>query len=184
MRSGVQVRHRVAAKPSSGTPLSSCSDLEKLLPAWRFTQSTHSSIGRIRRRVFACSYPRGSGLGLDLAEYGIGPNMKGKPLELGKSLLRRQGKDAALVGYGSSVSECLAAAEMLAEQGVEVTVCDARFCKPLDTGMVCSQSFRCWRCTLARRWLSTDKRSKRLRIYPYPSGIGLGARGTSGTSRD
>ena len=62
--------------------------------------------------------------------------MKGKPLELGKSLLRRQGKDAALVGYGSSVSECLAAAEMLAEQGVEVTVCDARFCKPLDTGMV------------------------------------------------
>lgn len=83
-----------------------------------------------------CSYPRGSGIGLDLAEYGIGPNMKGKPLELGKSLLRRQGKDAALVGYGSSVNECLAAAEMLAQQGVEVTVCDARFCKPLDTAMV------------------------------------------------
>ena len=71
-----------------------------------------------------------------MAEYGIGPNMKGKPLELGKWLIRRQGKDAALVGYGSSVNECLAAAEMLKDQGVEVTVCDARFCKRLDTAMV------------------------------------------------
>jgi 1-deoxy-D-xylulose-5-phosphate synthase len=83
-------------------------------------------------------YPRGSGLGLDLAAYGIGPDMKGTPMELGKSLLRREGTAAALVGYGSSVNECMAAAEMLAREGVEVTVCDARFCKPLDTLMVCT----------------------------------------------
>ena len=61
-------------------------------------------------------------------------------MELGKSILRREGKAAALVGYGSSVNECLAAADMLAKQGVEVTVCDARFCKPLDTAMVRSTS--------------------------------------------
>eukprot|EP01025_Chloroclados_australasicus_P055018 TRINITY_DN6587_c0_g2_i1.p1 TRINITY_DN6587_c0_g2~~TRINITY_DN6587_c0_g2_i1.p1 ORF type:complete len:266 (+),score=31.17 TRINITY_DN6587_c0_g2_i1:80-799(+) len=73
-------------------------------------------------------YPRGVGLGLDLP-----PGMKGKCMELGKSLTRRQGKDAVLVGYGSSVNECLAAAEMLSQQGIEVTVVDARFCKPLDT---------------------------------------------------
>ena len=51
-------------------------------------------------------------------------------------MICRQGKDAALIGYGSSTNECLAAASALSEQGVEVTVCDARFCKPLDTDVV------------------------------------------------
>jgi 1-deoxy-D-xylulose-5-phosphate synthase len=62
--------------------------------------------------------------------------MKGTPMELGKAVVRRQGKDAALVGYGSSVNECIAAADLLEKEGVSVTVVDARFCKPLDTDMV------------------------------------------------
>lgn len=57
-------------------------------------------------------------------------------MELGKAIVRREGTDAALVGYGSSVNECLAAAELLQNEGVSVTVVDARFCKPLDTAMV------------------------------------------------
>lgn len=81
-------------------------------------------------------YPRGAGLGLDLAANNIGPDMKGNVIEIGKAVLRREGSAAAIVGYGSSVNECMAAAEMLAEQGIEVTVCDARFCKPLDTNMM------------------------------------------------
>ena len=81
-------------------------------------------------------YPRGTGIGLDFAEHGIGPNMKGTPMELGRAVVRREGTDAALVGYGSSVNECLAAAELLQNEGVSVTVVDARFCKPLDTAMV------------------------------------------------
>lgn len=52
-------------------------------------------------------------------------------------MLRREGEAVALVGYGSSVNECLAAADSLQEShGLHVTVCDARFCKPLDTEMV------------------------------------------------
>ena len=42
----------------------------------------------------------------------------------------------ALVGYGAMVSACLAAADMLAQQGVSATVVDARFCKPLDVELL------------------------------------------------
>lgn len=57
-------------------------------------------------------------------------------MELGKSVVRAQGKDAVVVAYGSSVNEALAAAALLEEDGVKITVVDARFCKPLDVDMV------------------------------------------------
>jgi transketolase C-terminal domain/subunit len=53
--------------------------------------------------------------------------------QVGKGLVRREGSDACLLAYGSSVNEALAAAEMLEKSGVSTTVIDARFCKPLDT---------------------------------------------------
>ena len=62
--------------------------------------------------------------------------MKGTPMELGKSIVRTQGKDAVVVAYGSSVNEALAAATLLEEDGVKITVVDARWCKPLDVDMV------------------------------------------------
>lgn len=81
-------------------------------------------------------YPRGNGIGVDLAAEGIGPNMKGIPLSIGKGVVRRGGKDICLVGYGSIVNECLDAAEKLAEAGFSATVVDARFCKPLDSVLI------------------------------------------------
>lgn len=62
--------------------------------------------------------------------------MKGTPIELGKSVVRTQGKDAVVVAYGSSVNEALAAAALLEQDAVKITVVDARFCKPLDVDMV------------------------------------------------
>lgn len=50
--------------------------------------------------------------------------------------MRRQGKDVALLAYGSSVNDALAAAELLQRSGVSATVVDARFCKPLDTALI------------------------------------------------
>lgn len=38
----------------------------------------------------------------------------------------------ALLGYGSMVQNCLKARSLLSKLGIEVTVADARFCKPLD----------------------------------------------------
>jgi 1-deoxy-D-xylulose-5-phosphate synthase len=58
------------------------------------------------------------------------------PLQIGKGLVRRQGKDVALLAYGSSVNDALAAAELLQRSGVSATVVDARFCKPLDTALI------------------------------------------------
>lgn len=81
-------------------------------------------------------FPRGNGIGVDLAAEGITADLKGTPMEVGKGIVRRSGKDVALVGYGSSVLECLAAAEMLEKAGVSATVVDARFCKPLDTNLI------------------------------------------------
>ncbi|PNH09811.1 1-deoxy-D-xylulose-5-phosphate synthase 1, chloroplastic [Tetrabaena socialis] len=81
-------------------------------------------------------FPRGNGLGLDLAQHGITKDLKGTPMEVGKALVRRQGKDVCLLAYGSSVNEALAAAEMLEGDGVSATVVDARFCKPLDTQLI------------------------------------------------
>ena len=42
----------------------------------------------------------------------------------------------AIVGYGSGVAKALGAADLLADNGLEVTVADARFAKPLDTGLL------------------------------------------------
>jgi len=57
-------------------------------------------------------------------------------LQVGKARVRRSGKDVAIVGYGHSVLECMAAADLLAAAGVSATVVDARFCKPLDTQLI------------------------------------------------
>lgn len=58
------------------------------------------------------------------------------PFELGKARQVRQGDDATLLCYGVTAIEGVAAAELLAESGIEVAVYNARFAKPLDRVMV------------------------------------------------
>ena len=57
-------------------------------------------------------------------------------MQIGKGRILTQGSRLAILGYGSIVQQCLQAAEMLKTLGVYVTVADARFCKPLDTGLI------------------------------------------------
>lgn len=42
----------------------------------------------------------------------------------------------ALLGYGTAVQSCVAAASLLEQRGLRVTVADARFCKPLDHALI------------------------------------------------
>lgn len=42
----------------------------------------------------------------------------------------------ALLGYGSAVQSCLAAAALVESRGLQLTVADARFCKPLDHSLI------------------------------------------------
>ena len=54
------------------------------------------------------------------------------PFELGKAVWLRSGPDAVLAAYGVMVGEALRAADLLAARGIEVSVLNARFAKPLD----------------------------------------------------
>ncbi|XP_050209807.1 probable 1-deoxy-D-xylulose-5-phosphate synthase, chloroplastic [Mercurialis annua] len=56
----------------------------------------------------------------------------GIPIEIGKGKVLIEGKDVVLLGYGSMVQNCLKARHLLSKLGIEVTVANARFCKPLD----------------------------------------------------
>jgi 1-deoxy-D-xylulose-5-phosphate synthase len=76
-------------------------------------------------------YPRGEGYGVDM-------NREAEVLEVGKAQVLREGDDVALLAIGSMVRPALAAAEALAAEGVEATVVNARFVKPLDTELILS----------------------------------------------
>ncbi len=76
---------------------------------------------------FGLRYPRGEGVGVAL------PSLSDvRAIPVGRGEVLREGTRVALVGYGSGVGKALEAADLLAESGLEVTVCDARFAKPLD----------------------------------------------------
>ncbi|KAJ0090118.1 hypothetical protein Patl1_14352 [Pistacia atlantica] len=76
-------------------------------------------------------YPRGNGIGSV-----IPPNNKGVALEIGKGRILREGSHVAILGFGTIVQNCLAAADLLKVLGISATVADARFCKPLDGELI------------------------------------------------
>ena len=78
----------------------------------------------------ALRYPRGEAEGVPLP-------LKPERIEIGRGELLREGERVAFLGYGYGVSVALGAAELLAEgRGVDATVADARFAKPLDADLV------------------------------------------------
>src|SRR5690606_28400188 len=77
----------------------------------------------------AFRYPRGDGTGCEIPA-------RGRPLEIGRGRLIRDGGRVALLSLGTRLSETLAAAEALAAKGIATTVADARFAKPLDADLI------------------------------------------------
>ena len=75
-------------------------------------------------------YPRGNGYGVPLMEEGW------ETLPIGKAEILRQGDDVLLLGYGSMVYPAMQTAEILSEHGIQATVINARFVKPLDTELI------------------------------------------------
>jgi 1-deoxy-D-xylulose-5-phosphate synthase len=80
-------------------------------------------------RPSAFRFPRGEGTGAALPA-------EGKPLEIGRGRIVREGTAAAILSFGARLPECMAAADDLAAHGLSVTVADARFAKPLDRDLV------------------------------------------------
>ena len=83
----------------------------------------------------ALRYPRGEAVGVPL------PSVP-EVLAIGTGEILREAPDGeragrvALLGYGTGVGKALEAAALLEVDGIEVTVADARFAKPIDGGLV------------------------------------------------
>ncbi|KRH97718.1 MULTISPECIES: 1-deoxy-D-xylulose-5-phosphate synthase [Cylindrospermopsis] len=78
----------------------------------------------------AMRFPRGNGYGVPLMEEGW------EPLEIGKGEILRQGDDLLIVGYGTMVNSGMQVAQILREHGIEASVINARFVKPLDIDLI------------------------------------------------
>jgi 1-deoxy-D-xylulose-5-phosphate synthase len=83
----------------------------------------------INDKPSAVRYPRGEGRGVEMPEVGI-------PLEVGKGRMIRQGKQVALLSFGTRLGECEKAADELAAHGLSASIADARFMKPLDEELI------------------------------------------------
>ena len=80
-------------------------------------------------RPSAFRYPRGVGLGLKL------PTIEEK-LEIGKGRIIQDGKKLAIINFGARLNECINASKNLKKKGINVTIADARFAKPLDENLI------------------------------------------------
>jgi 1-deoxy-D-xylulose-5-phosphate synthase len=77
----------------------------------------------------ALRYPRGKGEGVDI-------DPKAPAIPMGKAKVIREGKDLLIIAAGRPANDALAAADTLAQEGIQATVVNARFIKPLDTDLL------------------------------------------------
>ena len=83
----------------------------------------------INDRPSAFRYPRGNGLGVEL------PSIN-ETLEIGKGRIIKEGKKVAILNFGARLHECVNASKTLFLKGIDCTVVDARFAKPLDEKLI------------------------------------------------
>ncbi len=77
----------------------------------------------------AFRFPRGEGVGVEIP-------VDAAPLEIGKGRMIREGKQVAILSFGTRLQEVEQAAEALGARGIVPTIADARFAKPLDREMI------------------------------------------------
>ena len=83
----------------------------------------------INDRPSAFRYPRGNGIGIEL------PSIN-ETLEIGKGRVIKEGKRVALINFGTRLNECKKASDILSKKGINCTIIDARFAKPLDERLI------------------------------------------------
>ena len=83
----------------------------------------------INDRPSAFRYPRGNGVGVQI------PTIK-ETLEIGKARIIKEGKKVALLNFGTRLEECKKASDKLVSKGIQSTIIDARFAKPLDEKLI------------------------------------------------
>ncbi len=83
----------------------------------------------INDKPSAFRYPRGTGVGVEL------PSIDEK-LEIGKGRIIQEGKKLAIINFGARLKECLNASASLKKKGINISIADARFAKPLDEKLI------------------------------------------------
>ena len=83
----------------------------------------------INDRPSAFRYPRGNGIGIELP-------LINETLEIGKGRIIKEGKKVALINFGTRLEECKKASAVLLNKGIDCTIIDARFAKPLDEKLI------------------------------------------------
>ena len=83
----------------------------------------------INDKPCAFRYPRGNGTGVQLPDIG-------EKIQIGKAKVVREGKKIAILNFGARLNECLIAEENLRKKGVNASIIDARFAKPLDENLI------------------------------------------------
>ncbi len=83
----------------------------------------------INDRPSAFRYPRGNGVGVQLPEIT-------EKIELGKAKIIKEGKKVAILNFGARLQECILASKNLKKKGIDITIIDARFAKPLDENLI------------------------------------------------
>ncbi|ARJ49300.1 1-deoxy-D-xylulose-5-phosphate synthase [Candidatus Pelagibacter sp. RS40] len=83
----------------------------------------------INDKPCAFRYPRGNGTGVQLPD-------TSEKIQIGKAKVVREGKKIAILNFGARLNECLIAEENLRKKGVNASIVDARFAKPLDENLI------------------------------------------------
>ena len=83
----------------------------------------------INDRPSAFRYPRGNGVGVEM------PSIN-EIIEIGKGRIIKEGKKVAILNFGTRLQECKKASEILSKKGIDMTIVDARFAKPLDEKLI------------------------------------------------
>ena len=83
----------------------------------------------INDKPSAIRYPRGNGIGVNLPS-------NDEKIIIGKGRVIKEGKKIAILNFGARLKECLIAEENLKKKGINLTVIDARFAKPLDENLI------------------------------------------------
>ena len=83
----------------------------------------------INDKPSAFRYPRGTGAGVEL------PSIDEK-LEIGKGRIIQEGKKLVIINFGARLTECLKASISLKKKGINISIADARFAKPLDENLI------------------------------------------------
>ncbi|MDC0601222.1 1-deoxy-D-xylulose-5-phosphate synthase [Candidatus Pelagibacter sp.] len=93
-----------------------------------FIKMINTSV-HINDKPCAIRYPRGTGVGLEL------PSID-ETLEIGKGRVIQKGKQVCILSLGTRLEECKIATEELKIKGINPTIIDARFAKPLDQELI------------------------------------------------